>query len=393
MMGDEAVVKPWPVRLQKYKFFDPRHIPLRDWLMRGLILRKHVTALIAQGGAGKSIFGLAAALHLCAGRSFGPYFCNERFRVAVLTVEEDQDELDRRLHAIQKYFSFTNEDAQNLHLIAIDGAPILAQVDKKGEIHRTQKMQYLEKCLSSAGIDVVVVDPFIEIWNGVENDNSQVKSAAGLLRELARNLEIGCLLMHHVRKGLVTPGDIDAGRGGSSFGGLVRIAATITNMTMEQAATFNLTSPKGIVRIDNAKGNYSAPTEEAYWFKFHSVDLGNGTDGDFNSDHVGVLAPWTPPGLFEGISYQMIDDTLDAIRDGMENGERYTFAGQSKDRYVGLPIAQHCQTTEERATRIMKCWRESGLLYEDQYTGNKSRLKKGVFVDPEKRPSAVPIDD
>ncbi|WP_051000051.1 AAA family ATPase [Sinorhizobium fredii] len=387
-----ADIVKFPVMLRRYRTPDPKTIPLRPWVMRGLLLRKQITAIIAAGGLGKSILGLVIAWHLAAGKNYGPFRCNhgDRYRVAILTCEEDPMEFDRRMAAVKKHFGFTDDDEEYLHIVNIDEPPILAQADKNGHVCATKKLAEMEMLLGQYGIDVIIIDPFIEIWNGQENDNAQVKAAAAALRAVARRQDAACMLMHHVRKGGVTPGDIDASRGGSSFGGLVRLAFTLCNMTHESAMSFGIKSPKGIVRLDPAKSNYTPPAEDAHWFKFANVDLENGTDGDNNSDRVGVLFPWVAPGLFENIGFDTIEKVLDAIQTPQGIGhERYTFAAQAKERYVAHPIAELLEIDVGRAERIMKCWKKSGLLYEADYVGSKSRLKKGVFVDGSKRPSAT----
>lgn len=388
-MADSVVH--FPVKLIRYHFRDEMTIPLRPWLMRGLLLRKQVACMLAQGGLGKSIFGLTIALHLAAGRDFGPFKCiGGRHRVAVLSVEEDADEIDRRLHAIARVYEFTNEDASNLFIIHAED-PIMASADRRGNVKATELSKEFERLMMRDVMDAFVADPFIETWFGNENDNAQVRAAAGVIRTICRRMDAACLLTHHVRKGSVTPGDIDSGRGASSLSGLVRLAYTMTPMSKDDAATLNIPSPKGIVRLDHAKGNYMPPPETATWLKFRNVELHNADpETERSGDHVGVLVPWSPPGLFEGITYEKIDQILDAIAGGIDGLERYTLAPQSKDRYVGKVIAEVGEITEERAARITLIWKKSGLLYEEDYlSGAQRRMRKGILVDVEKRPSAM----
>jgi RecA-family ATPase len=398
-MDNDKVVR-FPVRLKRYRFREENTIDLRPWIMRQMLLRGHVTALLAAGGVGKSILGLTIGLHLCAGKSFGPFKAvpnkndpEGRYSVAVLSVEEDEAELDRRLHAIRRQFNFDNNDAARLFTVSTADLPILAHADPRGHVKATDLAQQLETLLFREGIDVVIIDPFIEVWNGLENDNAQVKAAAGIIRNMCRRLNAACLLMHHVKKGGVTPGDIDSGRGASSLAGLVRIGHTITNMTAEEANTFNLPSKNGLIRIDAAKGNYLPSAEVAYWFEHKTITLDNAdAEQKLPGDGVGVLVPWTPPGLFDGMTYEIIDAILETIAAGIDNGaELFTFAPQSKDRFVGAAITQHMENcAPERAGRIIKIWKDSGLLYEKDYMSFATRRqRKGVAVDVTKRPSAT----
>lgn len=389
----EKVVQ-FPVRLRRYRFRDPKTLAQRRWIMRGLLLRGQVTAMIAAGGAGKSIFGLAAGLHLAAGRSYGRFRPRECFRVAVLTVEEDDEELDRRMHALYLQFEFSNDDASRFFIINMDDPPLLATADKNGRITPTAKLKALEEQMAQNGIDVVILDPFIELWSGMENDNNQVKGVGALLRGMARRLDASVLIMHHIKKGAMTPGDIDSSRGASAFAGLVRLAFTITPMTGEMASALGIESHKGIVRLDHAKGNYIKNPEEANWFRFKSIDLENDTDENPETDSVGVLVPWIAPGLFANTTYDQIDVALNLIHIGFEDGERYSFIPQSKERYAAMPVESALGMTFEQAERVVRAWRDSGLLYEKMYRSPRRRRDmQGVFVNAAKRPSAIPEVD
>lgn len=390
-----AEVVQFPVKLRRYRFPDENLISPRPWIMRGLLLKKQVTAIIAAGGTGKSIFGLVVGLHLCAGRDLGTFKCvGGPKRVAVLSVEEDDEELDRRLVAIRRQYGFTQEDAANLFIINIKDMPILAQAAKvNGAVTKTKAMEELERLLFHEQIEVFLLDPFIEVWSGNENDNNQVKAAAAIFRATARRLNAACLLTHHVKKGTVTPGDIDAGRGGSSLAGLVRIAMTMTNMTAEDAQAFSLDTHKGKVRLDNAKANYLPASDKANWFEFHDIELDNGTELTGNhGDHVGVLAPWAPPGLFEGITVEAINRLLNIVEIGLENGaERYSTGNRAGDRYVVTLVCQELGVTDERAQQMVRTWVKSGLLIEREYMSFKQRkTRKGLYVDDTKRPSDAP---
>jgi RecA-family ATPase len=292
-MADKTVV-PFPVVLRRFVPREHLTIPRRPWLMRGLLMRGHVTTLLAAGGVGKSNFGLTIGLHMCAGKPFGPWASVGKLKVAVLSVEEDEAELDRRLHAILDRFGIPREDAFNLFIVQTAGEPLLAVANGKGEVRATKVAEELELLAFREGIDLVIIDPFVEVWLGQENDNTQVRQAAGIIRQMIRRINASCLLMHHVKKGQVEPGDIDAGRGASSLGGLARFGFTLTNMTQDDAKALNLDSHKGFVRADAAKGNYVAPSDKTDWFRFEEIRLRNGDPlKNEIGDGVGVLVPWS----------------------------------------------------------------------------------------------------
>jgi len=337
---------------------------------------------------------LIMALHRCAGRNFGIFKCvGGPKRVAVISVEEDQDELDRRLHAIRKVFDYNDDAAANLFIVHME-TPIIAQTNGRGVVRPTDIAKELEQQLGRLVVDLVLIDPFVEVWDGNENDNSQVRSALAVIRGICRRMNAACMLMHHVKKGGVTPGDVEAGRGASSLAGLVRLAHTITNMTKDEAAALNIPNNKGIVRIDHAKGNYLPAPETAEWFEFRSIELDNADEVNPVGDHVGVLVPWALPGLFAGITDAALSACLDELTVGLPEGERYSFLPQGKDRYAALAIAEALAIEEERAARIMRAWKRSGLLFEKEYFSERNRkTRKGVYVDAEKRPLATTAND
>lgn len=389
MNDDNGNVVELPIRLRCYRLRPEEAIPRRPWIMRGLLLRRQVTAIVAAGGVGKSVFGLIIAMHLAAGLAFGPFKCeNGPYKIAILSAEEDDDELDRRLAAIARLYNISNEDlGGRLFVVNTAKAPILAAANRAGNVNETPMLHELERLAALTDIDVVIIDPFIEIWLGIENDNGQVRGALGIIRDMIRRINAACLLTHHIRKGTIAPGDIDAARGASSLVGLVRFGFTLTNMSPADALEYGIDKPKDYLRIDNGKANYIPAAAHTHWFRFHDIELNNAAQ-PFPGDHVGVLKPWELPGPFQGISYELIDTTLGKIAAGLPNGERYAFAPQAK-RYVGQLIAEVMEISEERASLIVKCWKKSGLLYEDEYKDSNYRLVNGVFVDITKRPSAT----
>lgn len=394
MHGTKAVIPTGPnLWIDRLRIPPGSQIPQRPWIARGLLLRKCVTELIAATAVGKSSFGLALAMHLAAGRNFGRFFINKRFRVAILSVEEDEDEVHRRCSAIAERYGFDYNNELSGYLWRVhcrQDKHVLARADRKGMVLATPDLKELEERLFRDGIDVVIIDPFVEVWEGNENDNGQIKQAAALLRGLARRIEIACLLMHHVRKGAVDPGDIDASRGGSSLGGLVRLAFTLTGMTAEQAKSLNITDEdlrRSVVRLDNAKVSYLPKSSDTDWFRFESIEIGNGNQENPEGDSAGVLIPWKPPGLFAGISPHKITTALDRIAAGLEDGRLFSLHKQAKQRWAGQVLVEEFGWTEEAAGLGLKVWEESGLVYECEYTNTKKgQPEKGLRVDDSKRP-------
>ena len=158
-------------------------------------------------------------------------------------------------------------------------------------------------------------------------------------------------------------------------------------MTPKEAEAFGIKADLAAwyVRTDNAKANMTAPAISADWYERQSVELDNG-DGISPGDFVGVLKPWQPPDAFDGLTTPVIHRILNEITAG-KGGQRYSFRQQS-NRWIGEAIIENAlDKSEADAKQIVREWRKSGLLFEDEYQNDETRKTvKGVFVDELKRP-------
>ncbi len=395
--GEAPPEDPGAVLVEPYQLREERAIPRRPWIVRDFLLRGHLTALYAAGGVGKSVFALIIGMHVAAGRKeFGKVAIQRRAKVAVLSVEEDDDELDRRLAGIALTYGIVQPEIDEwFYRIRIKAPALLAWIKdpRKSHLEATAKFTELLKQLKALGIEVVILDPIIELWEGEENNNMHIRAFASQLRDdLARELNMAVLITHHVRKGTVTPGDVDAGRGGGALSNTTRIGHTMTAMTAEMAAMLGVDEHRDKIRVDRGKGSYSANATYAYWFIWHTVTLDN-AEGDEPGDQVGVLKPWSPPGLFSGIDSVQINELLDVIAAGIgppEERERYTMSTRAVERCI-IPLAADILGVDPpKAKEILKLWLKTKLLTEIDYISPAQRkTRKGLFVTESKRQNAT----
>jgi len=381
-----------PTLIAPYSIRPEAKIQRRQWIIPNLLLRCHLTLIFAAGGIGKSNLGLVLAQHVSIGKDYGDFKPGKRFKVAFLSVEEDGEEIDRRTAAIAGHFHIRPADSDGyLFKITLPDPGALAAVDKSGKVvSGTPLAAALKRDILKLGIDLIIVDPFIEVWDGDENSNPQMKAAAAVLRNIARDTRCAVLLMHHIRKGEAKPGDIDAGRGGGSLGALSRFALTMTRMTPQDADALGISGKHANkVRLDSGKASYLPSVEKAMWFQFASYTLDNAGDGE-PADDVGVLVPWEPPSMFAGISDDRIHRTLDAIRDGASddkgNPVRWSAHPNAKLNSVLHPMVEFLGCEKERAKLILHAWMKSGLCYEKPYVNADSKERMGLLVDEAKRP-------
>ena len=218
-------------------------------------------------------------------------------------------------------------------------------------------------------------------------------------REAARATRAATLLVHHTKKyagGMA--GDADASRGGGSMIGVARVVSTLFSMS-ESEAEANGISPEErdyYLRYDDAKANMTLITKKARWFKRQSFQMP--ARGFEETDTVGVLVPWAPPRMMDGITDAMIKDCLDVIARGVvdENGrptdEKYGATKKSKGFWVGIEVQRILAVNEARAKNIVDSWIENGLLVLTSYKDQRKRERKGIVVDNSKRPGTSPTE-
>ena len=107
-----------------------------------------------------------------------------------------------------------------------------------------------------------------------------------LLARMAVEFNVAVDSPHHVHKGIVEPGNADAGRGSSGIRDAGRLVYTLASMSEEDAKNFNIAANDrfAYVRLDPAKVNIAARATGATWFKIEGEPIDNGTPDYPNGD-------------------------------------------------------------------------------------------------------------
>ncbi len=367
-------------------------IPRRSFLYGTHLIEKYVSATIAQGGGSKTTVLLTDAVALVTNRKLignaPKYQCNAWH----YNLEDPIDELQRRVIAICKKYSIPLSEIKDKLFLDSARTRKLIIAEKVGNvIVATPDVDAVIKEIIKHDIKSFSVDPFVKAHHADENDNRQIDE---VLNQFARiSNETGCAidLAHHVRKPAVgqntAHGDINQARGASAISGAVRAARTISIMTDKEAESVGvpIDMKNWYIRIDDAKGNMSPPASNASWLQRESIMLDNG-DAFEPGDNVGVVANWTPPDAFDGISPERARELLTIIEKGLKDGVRYS--KNKGKRWAGKVLVDEVMDMDEtKAKIIIKTWLKSEVLLESEYVNADSRHnEKGLHVDYEKMP-------
>jgi len=363
----------------------------RKFLYGRHLIRGYVSATISPGGIGKTTLIMAEAIAMAANKEFlGERIFEDDLRALHINLEDPQDELDRRYYALLKHFEINHEDIGDrvyMHS-GRDRKIILADKGEHGTVIQMPDADLLRSQIIKHRIDAVSIDPIVKAHYLDENDNKHIDQLMTIMGQVAHDTGCAIDLASHTRKAPTgvshAAGDINQARGAGSLSGAVRAARTLTVMSLKEAENFGITADRAgwYVRVDDAKGNMTPPAAHANWYERHSVRIDNG--GPFTEgDSVGVMQPWTPPDAFEGLTQAVIDRILNAIIAGVDDaGTKYSFRAQS-NRWVGDAIKDNClDKTDADAKQIIITWRNSGLLFEEDWDNPSTRKTvKAVMVD------------
>lgn len=372
---------------------DDRPIPPRGWLLGNVFCRRYVSSLIADGGTGKTALRMAQLLSLATGRKLTGAHVFVRSRVLIVSLEDDADELRRRLRAACLHHRVERRELKGWLFLASPGKAggKIMTMDQHGRPVIGDLAGKLAHAITARQIDIVSLDPFVKVHTVEENSNSQIDEVVQVLSDLAGQFDIAVDVPHHASKGPADPGNPNRGRGASSMRDAARLVYTLTAMSPEEAQTLGLNEAdrRNLIRMDSAKVNIAPPTVEAKWFRIIGIDLGNATEMYPNGDQVQTIEPWSPPDTFEGLSSALLNEILTDIETGTPDGNRYTDAPNAFDRAAWRVIVKHCPNKSEAAARkVIKTWTMSGLLIRKPYENPVTRKTvTGFWIDPAKRPS------
>lgn len=370
--------------------WDESKLPVRPWAVPGYALRGAVTLVVGPPSAKKSTLMLTWSCAYALGRPHGNFRPVTDGTVVVYNCEDNRDEQRRRLSAVLRQFEAGPVDIKGLIVrTGPDGlGTLFARDAERGCVVNTPSMVALRSLLAERRPGLLIADPLAELHDAGENDNTALRVIIAEFRALAIEFDLAVILVHHSRKGTVSPGDPDSARGGSSIIGAARVVLTCLTMSEEDAEAFGLPKDRKsrsyFMRLDDAKQNY-AGIGDAQWYETTLYTLGNG-------EIVPSLASWQPPDMWAAISTMVANQILDEIDVGLESGtRRYTHVSAAEDRAAWKIVTRFVPSlNEKQARKVILTYVDNGVLFSKEYDDPKDRKpRKGLYLNEARRPGAV----
>jgi hypothetical protein len=383
-LADTSPLGEWDAGLDSYD------VPPREWLLGNSFCRRFVSSLIADGGVGKTALRIAQALSLATGRALTGEHVFARSKVLLVSLEDDRDEVRRRIKAAMIHHDIKPEDIVGWLYIATPRGLVLAELHE-GAVRWGGLEPALRAAIKARGIAVVMLDPLVKAHRVDENSNGAMDLVTGALAQIAVDLDCVVDVNHHASKGAADPGNANRGRGASAVKDAARLVYTLSPMSPEEAQAFGIKEAerRRLVRMDSAKVNISPPMADAKWFRLIGVRLGNATDAYPTGDEVQTVECWTPPNVWAGLSHELLNEILTEIDAGLPDGNRYSDGPNVTDRAAWRVVVKHApDKAESDARQIIKAWLKTGLLLRTEYENPDTRKTvKGLKVDNARRPS------
>ena len=367
--------------------------PPRAWLYGNLFARKFLSSLFGDGGVGKTALRYAQYMSLATGRSLAGDHVFQRCRVLIISLEDDIDELKRRIWALRIHYKISEADLKGwlfLWAPGVKGGKLMT-LDKHGNPITGELSTNLESLIVENKLDLIGIDPFIKSHGVGENDNNAIDQVAQVFSDLMIKHNISVDVPHHVSKAgakEAEPGDANRGRGATAMKDAARLVYTLNVMTKQEAKNFGINEHdrSAYIRMDKGKVNIAPPARKAVWFHLIGVRLGNQTEMYPHGDEVQAVEPWFPPDMFQDVSDEHMEAIIADVDAGMGEGVRYTNHPQAKTRAAWKVVVKHVPTvTEPQAQEIIATWVKSGVLLSREYWNEKvSKKEDGLFENKER---------
>jgi hypothetical protein len=358
-------------------------IPTRQWAYGYFLLLGTAAVIGALDGTGKGTIAVGIMLAFITGKPILGEKVWRTGKVAIVTYEDGQEEWERRFAAACLLHKLDYEQvmASVVFIVKRGGRVVFGQRGAHGGFIFPDSDSIIDQ-LRSGGFALLLVDPFNNAHAMEDgNNNVAIAAVAAEMSRIAFAAKVAILVLHHLRKGAI--GDPDDLMGAIMLRANFRSCRIFQKMTEQEAVRLGLPAKDAFryLRISGTKENYAVPPDKSTWFKLESQRLDNGTDRYPDGDNMGAAKPWGPPAMFAGMNGFELEAVFAAIDAGP-----HAKAKQAKIiPWVGRPLIEVGNRTDDQATKIVDAWTENRVLIPGEpYKASNRGSIQTLKTDPSK---------
>lgn len=262
--------------------WDLQQPPEQEFLINDKIPMATTGLIAGTGGSSKTQFilqlscGIAAGADMFSSGNLTPPWCpKEAMKVLVLTAEESNDDLHRRIYNITQESGYTEPEKtllrENLHICSVSGLNnLFTQRLPEGDYIQTQNVEDLLSFIKPIKrLGLIVFEPISRFRSGDENNNEAGTRMVEIMERLSIETGATVITASHTNKGTSNADELnqDAIRGASALVDGVRWAAVMRVMTNSEAKKYGINEDQRLdyVQFVIPKANNVAP-QPNQWF-------------------------------------------------------------------------------------------------------------------------------
>jgi RecA-family ATPase len=212
--AERAATVPAALDVTNAAAFAEMKVPPRRWLIPGRIPMTVHTLLSGDGAAGKTTILLQLCHAVVRGTDWLGAVVNEPGPAIFLTGEEDQDEIHRRVSAINAHTGTDFAGLAHLHFISLPGQDaVLATTGKDGIVRATPLFDRLAETAKHIRPKLIAIEAAADVFAGNENSRPEVRQFSQIMRRLAIYADAAVVLVQHPSVAGLAEGN---GRSGST---------------------------------------------------------------------------------------------------------------------------------------------------------------------------------
>ncbi|MBF0400650.1 MAG: AAA family ATPase [Magnetococcales bacterium] len=245
--------------------------PKREWVVNSWVPQGETGLLIGPGGSGKGIIAMNIGLCVATGK---PVFGHETAQgsVCFLETEDDQNELDRRVHyCVAQKFTPSDHAAIQKNFIAKSMVAHDCRITQSiaGTVTPTDFANRIAETVRGIeGVRLVVISPLSRFNGGDENFSADATRFVEQLELVAKACGAAVLAVHHTNKANQASGIThqSAARGSSAFVDGVRFTLLLSHPNDKEARKLpgGEDERRNFIKLSLVKSNYGPPQPDIW---------------------------------------------------------------------------------------------------------------------------------